>query len=240
MSNKLSWQRTLVWVTIYSIAMAYLESVVVVYLRIKYYPYGFDFPLNPVDKSIILTEIGREAATILMLIAVAIIAGNSNQQKFAYFLYSFALWDIFYYVFLKILVNWPESLLTWDILFMIPVTWVGPVITPVILAFLMIWLSLLIIIREEKRKTIRIGILSWIFLIVGSVVVIISYTWDYTSYLLQYFSFSEIFSSTDNPALNDIAYKYIPREFNWWIFILGTVIILAGILLVIRFKKKKS
>ena len=61
-----------------------------------------------------------------MLLAVAYIAGGNGPQRFGYFLLSFGIWDVFYYVFLKVLIGWPESLLTWDVLFLIPLTWVGP------------------------------------------------------------------------------------------------------------------
>ncbi len=240
MHRQLSWQWTLVWVCIFSIAMAYLEGAVVVYLRTIYYPYGFDFPLAPIDKPIAITEIGREAATLLMLLSIGLIAGKTRLQRFAYFLYSFAIWDIFYYIFLYLLIGWPKSLLTWDVLFLIPVTWVGPVVAPVILSLTMIFLGLLIIIREERQKYIRLGPLSWILLIIGSLILVVSFTWDYTSYLLQYFSFDELFKTQDNPARNDLAYKFIPTKFNWFLFIAGEFIVLCGIAATTRKLKLKK
>ncbi len=85
-----------------------------------------------------------------MLASVGIAAERNNIQRFTYFIISFAVWDIFYYVFLKLFLNWPESLLTWNILFLIPVTWVGPVIAPVILSALMIVLGLMLLVKNTK------------------------------------------------------------------------------------------
>ncbi|MBK6833902.1 MAG: hypothetical protein IPG89_06345 [Bacteroidetes bacterium] len=65
-----------------------------------------------------------------MLVGAGIIAGKTRLTRFAYFIIAFAIWDIFYYVFLYVLLQWPESLFTWDILFLVPVPWTGPVIAP--------------------------------------------------------------------------------------------------------------
>src|SRR5580700_10847047 len=118
------------WLTAFSIAMGFLEAAVVIYLRKMYYPNGFHFPLTVVEPDIGLTEFLREAATVIMLLAIGILTGKNTSQKFGIFLFCFAIWDIFYYVFLKMLIGWPASLLDWDILFLIPVPWVGPVLAP--------------------------------------------------------------------------------------------------------------
>lgn len=145
---------------IFAIAMGYLEAAVVVYLRELYYPEGFHikekvgFPfikfgvvkeLKPFSKKIIFTELGREAATIMMLITLSIIAGNSIVSYIAYFLLLFGIWDIFYYVFLKIILDWPESLSTTDVFFLIPTPWIGPVWLPVLLSVIIIALGLIIL-----------------------------------------------------------------------------------------------
>src|SRR5882724_9621043 len=133
--------------TAYAVAMAYLESAIVVYLRRLYYPQGlsfpltiadieglrylmahqsvFDFPLAIIDTPTLLLELGREAATMVMLATVGIAAGRTKVGKFAYFLLLFGVWDIWYYIWLKVFLGWPASLLTWDVLFLIPVPWVG-------------------------------------------------------------------------------------------------------------------
>jgi hypothetical protein len=221
--------------------MAFLESAVVVYLRELYYPEGFSFPLVIIKGRVALTEVLREAATLVMLLSIGILAGQSFASRFAWFLYTFAIWDIFYYIFLKLLLNWPESLLTNDILFLIPVTWVGPVICPVIVSFSMIGLSLIILNAERKQKTIILSKLTWILLITGSLVLILSFTWDYSKYILSYFSFKEIWTMPQNEDLFEIAQNYVPQSFNWFLFTLGQLTILAGILvLTFHLKTKRT
>lgn len=209
--------------------MGFLESAVVVYLREIYYPGGFDFPLAPIDSHIAITEILREAATIIMLLTLGILAGRNTASRFAWFLYSFAIWDIFYYVFLKFLLNWPESLMTDDLLFLIPVTWVGPVITPVIVSLSMIGLAVIILIYDNKKVITKIKKPEWMLLITGSVILILGFTWDYSAYMLENYSFSEIWTMPEKQTLYDTASAYIPRKFNWFLFCLGEIIILSGI-----------
>ena len=219
------------WLTIFAIAMGYMETAVVVYLRKIYYPEGFNFPLKPIDANIGSTEILREAATIIMLIGAGILAGRTKTEKFGFFIYCFAVWDIFYYVFLKILLGWPESLLTWDILFLIPVTWVGPVIGPVINSLSMIVLALLISYFSDKSPKIFINRKEWLLLITGSLIIIISYIEDYLDYMLDVFKPADIFSLTNNTALIERASQYIPESFSWWIYCLGEFILITAIVI---------
>ncbi|MFH2143277.1 MAG: hypothetical protein ABIJ97_12695 [Bacteroidota bacterium] len=221
--------KTLVWITIFSIAMAFLESSVVVYLRALYYPSGFEFPLQIIDYDIGATEFFREAATIIMLLSIGFIAAKNKIQRFAWFIFSFAIWDIFYYVFLKVLLDWPVSLLSWDILFLIPVTWVGPVIAPVICALLMIILGLSIVIISNKKSKVRISLYEWLLLISGSIVVIISFILDYINFLLKYYTWKEIINYSWTKDIVELTCKYIPQHFNWWIFCTGILIICVGI-----------
>src|SRR5260370_7926441 len=81
---------------------------------------------------------GREAATIVMLAAIALAGADNAGQWAAAFAIAFGTWDIAFYAFLKLLLDWPASLLTWDILFLIPIPWVGPVLAPVIVSASMI------------------------------------------------------------------------------------------------------
>ena len=221
--------RTCIIVTILSIAMGFLECAVVIYMREILYPGGFEFPLAAIEGDLALTEILREAATMVMLLAIGLMAGRNGSERFAWFLYSFAVWDIFYYVFLKILIGWPSSLLTWDILFLIPVTWVGPVIAPLILSLTMIAFAMIVIFFSGRNGKARISTLSWSLLIAGSLVLILSFTWDYSGFMLDHYSFSEIWT-IPRENLYDLAASYIPRKFSWWIFLPGEGIILAGIL----------
>jgi len=93
---KKSTLNTILLLTVFSVAMGFMETAVVVYLRKIYYPNGFQFPLVPIDNDIILTEIIREAATLIMLIGAGIFTGRNRSEKFGFFLFSFAIWDIFY------------------------------------------------------------------------------------------------------------------------------------------------
>ena len=87
--------------TIFSIAMGFLETAVVVYLRELYYPFGFSIPMVGMSRTVIVTEVWREVATIVMLAMVGIMVAKKPVQRFGYFIYSFAAWDIFYYVFFR-------------------------------------------------------------------------------------------------------------------------------------------
>jgi hypothetical protein len=222
---------TLVYVTFFSIAMGYLESSVVVYIRAIYYPEGFAFPLKEISEQIAVTEIFREAATMIMLIGVAFLASKKAIERFAYFIFSFAIWDIFYYVFLKLLLNWPESFLTWDILFMLPVTWVGPVIAPVINSVMMIFLALAIIFFSGKKQKATIAKIEWGLLILGSLIVIYTYTEEFTRYMLHRFNFSELLTISGNSDVLKYACTYIPKIFRWDIFSAGVLMHLAAIVL---------
>ena len=135
--------RRLVALFFFSAAFAYIEAVVVVYLRAIFYPDGFNFPIaNLLEKpgagTYMLIEAGREAATVVLMFTASYLMVRKFRQRLAYFLIIFAVWDIFYYVWLKVLLGWPGSVLDWDILFLIPAIWAGPVLAPVITSIVML------------------------------------------------------------------------------------------------------
>ena len=229
---------TLTTITLFSIAMAFFETAVVIYLRELLYPTGFSFPLAPMPGNLALTEILREAATLIMLIGAGMLAAKTFSQKFAWFIYSFATWDIFYYVFLKILINWPESIMTWDILFLIPTIWTGPVLSPVIVSLTMILLALVILNFAEKSKNTRIDRTEWILLTGGSLILIMAFIWDYSRFILEHFTLSELWTIIETELLYNTAISYIPRKFNWLIFISGEVILAGMIFKYFRRMKK--
>lgn len=218
-----------IWITLFSIAMAFLETAVVVYMRKLYYPEGFNFPLKIMDKDIIVVEVFRELATLIMLLGAGFISGRNRTEKFGLFLYSFAVWDIFYYVFLKVTLDWPSSLMTWDILFLIPTTWVGPVIAPVIVSLVMIAFAVIISVFTSRNIKTKINLVEWSMLIGGSIVLIIGFIYDYIKFMLQFFTFSEIFSPSKIQALMAKAVQYIPVSFPWLIFCVGIGVISYGI-----------
>jgi hypothetical protein len=137
-ARKSDWHRW--WlVVIYAGAMAWVESAAVFYLRWmidRIEPYQPN-PL-PVIGGFASVELPREFATMVMLFAVGALAGRTWPARFGYALIAFGVWDIFYYVFLKMICGWPHSLLDWDILFLLPMPWWGPVLSPVLISLLMI------------------------------------------------------------------------------------------------------
>jgi len=226
--------RTLLIVALFAIAMGYLESAVVIYIRAIYYPLGFNFPMKIISQSLMLTEFWREIATIIMLLGIALIAGKTAIARFAYFIYAFAIWDIFYYVFLYLLIQWPPQLLTWDVLFFIPTTWIGPVIAPIINSLTMIALALIILLSPQRKTPFKLGWFIWTLLIEGSIIIILAYTYEYATFLLQRFSFAQIFSSANAPEQLQYATSYIPQHFPWFIFLLGESIHLLAIGLILK------
>jgi hypothetical protein len=126
-------------IVLYAIAMAWVESAVVFYLR---YMIDRIEPYQPEPLPIIggfgAVELPREFATLVMLFAVGFLAGRTWRARLGYAAIAFGVWDIFYYVFLKMMCGWPHSLLDWDILFLLPLPWWGPVLAPVLISLLMI------------------------------------------------------------------------------------------------------
>jgi len=175
----------LAWVGFFGICMAYIEAAVVVDLRMLYYPEGFYLSLKPMPLNMVLIEVGREAATIFMLIAIGFIAGKSFWERFSYFIYSFGIWDIFYYIWLKVFLNWPPSLLTWDILYLIPAPWVAPVLAPVIVAFSMVIVAVIILYFEGKGYCIKLTKWQWIILALVVLVIFVSFIWDSAKIMRQ-------------------------------------------------------
>jgi hypothetical protein len=126
-------------VVLFAIAMAWVESAVVYDLRTmvnRIEPYQPD-PL-PIVGGLGPVELVREAATLIMILAIGILAGRTWRSRLGYAALAFGIWDIFYYVFLRRITGWPHSLLDWDILFLLPLPWWGPVLAPVCIALLML------------------------------------------------------------------------------------------------------
>ncbi len=208
-------------ITAFAIAMAFLESAVVIYLREIYYPRGFTFPLSMMDPTLAMTELLREAATVVMLVSIGLLLGRKPVAVFAIFLLSFGIWDIFYYIYLKLLIGWPSSLLTWDVLFLIPTLWAGPVIAPVINSLVMIGLGLLILHVAHRHSNPNLSGREWLFLIAGAILIYISYTEEFTRYLMDQMTITEIFRKSSKPEINRLFALFIPHRFPWWLFLSG-------------------
>ena len=124
----------LLLLAIFGIAMAHLEGVVVVYLRKALGMLDSDGNKESVEKipeRYLKIEMTREAATIIMLLVIAWLAGGTWIERGVFFLWTFAFWDLFYYVSLFVLIKWPPKLTTIDVLFLIPKPWIAPVWFPV-------------------------------------------------------------------------------------------------------------
>lgn len=162
----------------FAVAMAYLEAAVVVYLRDLYYPDGFFLPLVRISPTHAAIEIAREAATIIMLAVVAVIAGSTRGQRCGNFLILFGVWDIFYYFWLNVALGWPSSLLDWDILFLIPIPWIGPVIAPILISIFLIFAGGVITRYQHRDQPFRPPLLSWVLALTGTIVILYSFMHD--------------------------------------------------------------
>lgn len=154
-------------VVIFGIFFGMLEAIVVIYMRQtldsqllnqKVSPAEIDFSLSFIaflkpsasniiigNQRILWLELWRETSTIVMLSTLAFAVGLNLRERLAYFLMAFAVWDIFYYVFLRIFTGWPASLSDLDIFFLIPVAWIGPVITPLFISSFLFLFSFLLL-----------------------------------------------------------------------------------------------
>jgi hypothetical protein len=124
----------LILLAIFGLAMAHFEGVVVVYLRRVLGIKDVESNLESVGKipeEYLRIEMSREAATIIMLLAIGILAGTTWIERGIFFLWTFAFWDLFYYLSLYILIKWPPKLTAIDVLFLIPKPWIAPVWFPV-------------------------------------------------------------------------------------------------------------
>jgi len=165
---------------VFSIAFGYIESAVVVYLRALFHPNGFTFPMEvfgatPESNRLVLTEVGREAATLVLIFTAAWLFGNVRQQRIAYFLIIFSIWDIFYYVWLKVLLDWPASLLDWDILFLIPMVWAAPVLYPVLVSAAMFAFAVAILYRCAHRRPLTVTYTDWLGWSASLLILVISF-----------------------------------------------------------------
>ncbi len=192
-------KRKLFWLISWAIAFGYIEASIVVYLRKIYYPAGFSFPVVLLEADIAAVEMIREIATLVFIWAVAELSYRSFQCKFAAFMILFGIWDIFYYVFLKATLNWPASLAEWDILFLVPLPWVGPVWAPIVVSVGLIWAGIAILIRNEQGKPMDLS-RGFMFLEVAAGMIIV------ISFLI--------------PGQAVIRHT-VPQHFPWYLFVIG-------------------
>jgi hypothetical protein len=127
---------------IFALAFGWIEAAVVIYLRevsrgdVSVVP--DQFLLVSVPAHLVPVEVVREACTLLLLAAVASLAGRHWRDRVGGFLLAFGIWDLAYYGVLRLVLGWPDSLANWDILFLIPLPWVAPVWAPMTVAALFV------------------------------------------------------------------------------------------------------
>lgn len=124
-------------VAAFAIAMANVEAAVVAYLREVY---GIEDLVRDLPREfdrLVAIELSREAATMVMLLMVGLLAGRRLQDGIGYFVFAFGIWDIAYYLWLALFEGWPTSPLDWDVLFLLPLPWWGPVLAPSMIAAMM-------------------------------------------------------------------------------------------------------
>ena len=198
--------RGLIVVGLFAIAMAYVEAAVVVYLRAMY---GIDdllrdMPLRPDRYTPI--EIGREAATLVMLAVIGWATGRRWQDRIGYAAFAFGLWDIFYYGWLVIFIGWPRTLLDWDVLFFIPLPWWGPVLSPMLIALLLVVGGALAVIKAERGGAMRFAFLEWGMAGASVLLALSVFTTDALRAL---------------PGGVEAVNRARPAEFNWLLFLVA-------------------
>ena len=133
------------------------------------------FGLTPPAKQLLVIEIGREAATLVLISTGAWLFGRGIQQRCAYFLAIFATWDIFYYVWLKVLIDWPSSIMEWDVLFLIPTVWAGPVLAPVLVSITLLGFAIIMLYRDSQARPLKVTMRDGVGLLFAALVVAVSF-----------------------------------------------------------------
>lgn len=166
---------------LYAIAMGCVEAAVVVDLNGALgQQIGAFFPLRPELRSgpLILIEGGREAATLVMLATVGILAGRSAIERLAWSAVAFGIWDIGYYAWLHVFTGWPPDLGTWDVLFLIPVPWTGPVWAPLAVSAALVGFGLAVARRLRAGGVVRLSPGHIAAGVAGGSLVVVSFTLD--------------------------------------------------------------
>ena len=193
--------RRVVWLSVFAVSMGFLEAAVVVYLRELYYPGGFEFPIVLLSDRVATVEIVREATTLFMILAVAALSGTSPHDRFYVFGYLFGVWDLTYYLGLTLFLGWPSSLMTWDILFLIPLPWLSPVLYPVLVSLFLIG-GFVVDEGLRSRGGLTLTRPEWIVAATGAVVIVVSFCREWRVVVEQ----------------------RVPEHFPWWLFALGMLI----------------
>jgi hypothetical protein len=202
-------------VVVFAVGMAWVEAACVYYLRVltgRLEPYQAD-PL-PLGGLLGQVELVREATTLLMLMMVGALAARTWSKRLAYALIAFGVWDIFYYVFLRVITDWPRSLFDWDVLFLLPLPWWGPVWAPVAIALLMIVWGTLATQFRESLSTTAFTRTVWVAAALG------------TTLALYVFMADAIRSL---PQGIEATRSVLPTSFNWSLFCAALMLMAAPV-----------
>jgi hypothetical protein len=213
MTNQLSERTRWVSVMAFAIAMAWVEAASVLYIRAlvgRIEPYQQD-PL-PISGALGNVELWREAATLIMITTMALLAGSTWRRRAGYAAIAFGAWDIFYYVFLRLISGWPRTLLDWDILFLLPLPWWGPVLAPVSIALVMILWGTLATQSHDRATEAR---WTWALASVGIAMALATFMIDAWRAL---------------PGGRDAVMAVLPTTFNWSLFLVALVLIASPVL----------
>lgn len=196
-------------VSLFAFAMACIESATVVYLRdiLGVVDFMSDIPIyNP---QIAPIELCRELATMVMLLTLGWAVGKSIQSRLSFTFFAFGIWDIGYYIWLYLFIQWPSSLLDLDLLFLIPLPWWGPVLAPVLVSLLMIIWGMIAVIKEEKGRMIKMTWWEWGGAFLGILTMLYAFMRDAIAIL---------------PASSEQINAMRPTSFNWTIFLCGLLL----------------
>lgn len=202
-----SFRATAAIVVAYAIAMAYVESAVVVYLD-HALAIGDIFPLRPADAlgNLAAIEVGREAATLVMLGTVGWLTGRTLVERLAWCAVAFGVWDVGYYAWLWVFSGWPTSPASWDLLFLIPVPWTGPVWAPSAVSAALVGFGLAAARRLRTGRAVRVGPGRAVLAAAGGLIVVLSFTLD-APWIMA---------------------GGMPRSFPWPVFVAGMAIAAAA------------
>jgi hypothetical protein len=203
-------------VLLFTAAFAYIESAVVIYLRNIYYPEGFHFPLKRHYDLNLTVEVIREFATLVIMFTTGALLSRKFWEGFAYFILVFGVWDIFFYIWLKLAIGWPDSFFTFDVLFLIPVPWIAPVLAPLLISVVMIAIGGDMAHKFAKGFSLRPKLVHWLIVLAGSALILYSFTSDVDA------GFHE---------------KY-PLPYNWVLLAAGLMLYLAAYIMLRATKEK--
>lgn len=215
-SNRSTW-----WtVVVFAVAMAWVESAVVFYIRTmvdRLEPHQPD-PL-PLIGTLGPVELTRELATLIMHFTIGTLAGRTWRARIGYMAVSFGVWDIFYYVFLKLMCGWPNSLLDWDVLFLLPLPWWGPVLSPMLIALLMIVWGTLASQFEQLERSVFSEWRAWGLSFLGIL-------------LALYVFMADAIRVADQGV--EVIRTVLPAQFNWPLFCVALLLMAAPVIQLCR------